>query len=149
MSKRFKEKIVDGQVFFDNLTPRLTDMPQLTADHTALGTALAQARDLESRREAAKADVRGLNGQRLQTAEQAADLRRRLTDGLRSVLGADSPQLTGFGAKPLGKPAVRVRLTATEKAVRAAARAAAKAAALEAQQPPPTPVTPPAKAATT
>jgi hypothetical protein len=86
-SKRFKEKIVDGQVLYDNVAPRLTDLPQLAADHTALGASLAQARELQGQQETAKGHLRELNERRQQVADQTAELRRRLTAGLQAVLG--------------------------------------------------------------
>jgi len=145
MSKRFKEKIVDGQVLFDNITPRLTDMPQLAADHTALGGTLAQARDLQGRQETVKGQLRDLNDQRQQVAKQTDDLRRKLTAGLKAVLGTDTLQLLEFGVRPRPLTFQRTRLTPAQRAARAAERAVAKAAALAAKEKPPTP---PAKPAT-
>jgi hypothetical protein len=135
-NKRFKEKIVDGQVLFDNVAPRLTDLPQLATNHTALGTALDQARELEGQQETLEGQLRDLNVRRKKLAQDTADLRRRLTTGLQSALGPDSTALLEFGIVP--RPTTRrrrVTLTPAEKAARAAQRAAAKAAELAKQQP--------------
>ncbi|HEY8019536.1 MAG TPA: hypothetical protein VIH93_00450 [Thermoanaerobaculia bacterium] len=136
MSTRFKEKIVDGQVLFDNVTPQLTDSPQLAADHTSLGSSLAQARDLQGRQETVKGQLRDINQQRLQVAKQTDDLRRRLRAGLISVLGPDSTKLLEFGIKPRRQKVQRVRLTPAAKAARAAERAVARAAVLAAAEKP-------------
>jgi hypothetical protein len=144
MTKRFKEKIVEGGVLYDSLAARLTDMPQLTGDHTALGVLLAQARDLETQQEAAKSQFRDVNTQRRNMAKQATDLRNRLSFGLRSVLGPDSDKLLAFGVKPRPRTIERTRLTPAQKAARAAAKATAKAAALAAAETPPVPPAPPA-----
>ncbi len=143
MSKRFNETIVEGLVLIDNLAPRLAELPQLAADHASLGEVLAEVRELASRREAAKAELREITQRRRQAAKRAADLRRRLTAGLQAALGADSPQLLEFGAKPLPRAGGRPRLTPLDKAARAAARAVARAAALRAA---PTPSEPTAAA---
>jgi hypothetical protein len=129
-NKRFKEKIVDGQVLYDNIAPHLTDMPQLAADHAALGNALTQARDLEGHQEAAKGQLRELNDQRQRVAKQTADLRRRLAAGLKASLGPDTTKLLEFGVKPRPQKFQRHRLTPAQKAARAAERAVAKAAKL-------------------
>ncbi len=135
-NKRFKEKIVDGQVLFDNVTPRLTDLPQLAANHSALGSALDQARELEGQQETLKGQLRDLNVRRKKLAQDTADLRRRLTTGLQSVLGPDNTALLEFGIVPRPtKRRRRIILTPAEKAARAAQRAAAKAAELAKQQP--------------
>jgi len=134
MSTRFKEKIVDGQVLFDNVTPQLTDSPQLAADHTSLGNSLAQARDLQGRQETVKGQLRDINEQRLQVAKQTDDLRRRLVSGLKAVLGPDSTKLLEFGIKPRPRDIQRSRLTPAAKAARAAGRATARAAALAAAE---------------
>jgi hypothetical protein len=136
MSTRFKEKIVDGQVLFDNVTPQLTDIPQLAADHTSLGSSLAQARDLQGRQETVKGQLRDINEQRLQVEKQTDDLRRRLVAGLKSVLGPDSTKLLEFGIKPRPRKLQRSRLTPAAKAARAAERAIAKAAVLAAAEKP-------------
>ena len=138
MAKRFKEKIVEAQVLYDNVAPRLTDLPQLADHHKALGTALAQARDLEGQQETAKGHLRDLNVRRQKQAEETADLRRRLTTGLQSALGPDNTALLELGIKPRRTTLRRRSLTPAEKAVRAAERAqraAAKAAALAAKEP--------------
>jgi len=147
-TKRFKEKIVDSQVLYDNVAPRLTDLPQLADHHKALGDVLAQARTLEGQQETLKGQLRDLNDRRQKVAEQAADLRRRLTAGLQAALGPDSKALLELGIQP--RPVARRRriiLTPAQKAARAAQRAAAKAAALAAEEQPAPP--PPAPAPTT
>jgi len=138
-TQRFKEKIVDAQVLFDNVTPRLTDIPQLTADHTALGSTLAEARDLQARQESAEGQLRNLNDQRRDVAKRTADLRRRLAAGLKAALGPDSIGLLEFGIRPRPQTFTRTRLTPAQKAARAVERALAKAAALQAQEKPPAP----------
>ncbi|HEY8022241.1 MAG TPA: hypothetical protein VIH93_14140, partial [Thermoanaerobaculia bacterium] len=87
ITPRTKEKLVDWQVLYDNLAPRLTDMPQFTADHKALGDVLAQARDLEKAQETATAQLRDINQQRRTLVKQGKDLRSRLGLGLKGVLG--------------------------------------------------------------
>jgi len=134
-TQRFKEKIVDGQMLFDNVAPRLTDLPQLAADHTALGTALTQARELQGQQELAKGHLRELNKRRQEVAEQTADLRRRLSAALKASLGPESTSLLEFGIRP--RPTTqrrRVILTPAQKAARAVQRAAAKAAELAAKE---------------
>lgn len=147
-TKRFNTLIGSGQVLYDNLAPHLTDIPQLAADHAALGNALAQARDLEGQQETAKGHLRDLNVRRKKQADETADLRRRLTTGLQSALGPDNTALLEFGIRPRRTTQRRRSLTPAEKAARAAERAqraAAKAAELAAKDqsiaPPPTPTT--------
>jgi len=145
-TKRFKEKIVDGQMLFDNVAPRLTDLPQLAADHTALGTALTQARELQGQQELAKGHLRELNKRRQEVAIETAKVRRRLAVSLQAALGEDSTTLLEFGIKP--RPTTRrprVILTPAEKAARAAERASAKAAELAKQQSVTSPPAPPVK----
>ncbi len=137
-SKSFNTLIGNGQVLYDNLAPHLTDIPQLAADHAALGNALAQARDLEGRQETAKGQLRELNQQRRQAAQQAADLRRKLTATLKGSLGTDTLKLLEFGVKPRPQKLQRQRLTPAQKAARAAERAAAKATELAAKEKQPT-----------
>jgi hypothetical protein len=133
-SQRFKNLVGDGQVLYDNLAPHLTDIPQLAADHAALGNALSQARDLEGRQETAKGQLRELNDQRDQIARQTADLRRKLTATLKGSLGTDTLKLLEFGVKPRPQTLKRQRLTPAQKAARAAERAVAKAAKLAAAE---------------
>jgi hypothetical protein len=133
-TKRFKDLVGEGQVLFDNLAPHLTDIPQLAADHAALGNALAQARDLEGRQETAKGQLRELNDQRGQVAQQTADLRRKLIASLKGSLGTDNLKLLEFGVKPRPQTFKRPRLTPAQKAARAAERAVAKAATLAAAE---------------
>jgi septal ring factor EnvC (AmiA/AmiB activator) len=146
--KRFKEKFVDSQVLYDNIAPRLTDLPQLADHHKTLGDVLAQARTMEGQQETLKGQLRDLNDRRQKASEQAADLRRRLTAGLQAALGPDSKALLELGIKP--RPTSRrprVILTPAQRAARAAQRAVAKATALAAEEQPATP--PPAPAPTT
>jgi 16S rRNA G1207 methylase RsmC len=142
-TKRFKEQLVDWQVLHDNLAPRLTDMPQLAADHTALAQVLTQALDLENKQEAARAVLRDVNQQRRQMKTQGRSLQRRLTLGLKATLGEQNEKLIEFAVKPRQRQFPRQQRSAAEKAARAAARAAAKAAAAKAAEkaaePPPTP----------
>ena len=138
-TKSFNTLIGNGQVLFDNLAPHLTDIPQLAADHAALGTALTQARDLEGQQEIAKGQLRELNAQRKQAAQQAAGLRRKLAASLKGALGPDAMKLLEFGVKPLPQNVQRKRLTPAQKAARAAERAVAKAAKLAEEEKQPTP----------
>ncbi len=126
MTTRFKEKLVDWQTMFDNLDPKLADMPQFTADHAALGAILTQGRDLEKRQDAARSELRDINQQRKEMIQNGADLRDRLARGLQGVLGPKSERLIEFGVKPLPRVVRRKRLTAAEKAARDAAAATAK-----------------------
>jgi len=134
MARRFKEKIVDGQVLYDNIARQLADMPRLAADHQALGDALAQARDLEAKQEMTKGALRDINDRRLRLEERTDDLRRRLVAGLQSILGPDSARLLEFGVRPRPTTHRRSSLTPAQKAARAAERAIAKAAALAAAE---------------
>jgi hypothetical protein len=133
-TQRFKEKLIDWQVLHDNLMPRLTDMPQLTADHAALGQVLTQTQDLENRQDAARAALRGVNEQRKQLSNQGTNARNRLAAGLRFALGAENPELVGFNINPRPRTTQRKRLSAAEKAARAATRATARAAAAKAAE---------------
>jgi len=123
MTKRFKEKLIDWQTMFDTLAPKLTDMPQFTADHTALGTVLADARDLEKRQDIARSELQDINQQRKEMIQQGGDLRDRLASGVQSVLGRKSEKLIEFGVKPKARLIRRKRLTKAEKAARDAAAA--------------------------
>jgi hypothetical protein len=130
MSINFKKTVGDWQVLYDNLTSHLTDMPQLTGDHTALGAVLGRARDLQNQQEAATGLARDLNQQRRELLKEGGGSADRLASGLRIALGKTSEKLIQFGVKPRPRSIERPRLTPAEKAVRAAQRAAAKAAAL-------------------
>ena len=138
-SRSFKETVGDWTVLYDNLTSHLTDMPQLTGDHTTLGAVLGRARDLQNQQEAANGVARDLNQQRRELRKEGGDAADRLASGLRFVFGKTSEKLVQFGVKPRPRSIERPRLTPAEKAVRAAQRAAAKAAALtgKPQQEPP------------
>jgi len=138
-TKRFKEKLIDWQVLHDNLAQHLTDMPQLTADQTALGQALTQAQALENKQDAARAVLRDVNQQRKDLSKQGNDLRNRLALGLRYALGNTNEKLIEFGISPRPRTLQRTRLSEAEKAARAASRAAAKAATLAAGSTPPVP----------
>ncbi len=133
-TQRFKEKLVDWQVLHDNLMAHLADMPQLTADHTALGQVLTQTQDLENEQDAARAALRAVNQQRKQTSNQGTNARNRLATGLRLALGAESEKLIEFNINPRPRVTQRKRLTAVEKAARAATRATARAAAARAAE---------------
>jgi septal ring factor EnvC (AmiA/AmiB activator) len=139
MTQRFKEKLVDWQVLHDNLAPRLTDLPQLAADHTALAQVLAQAKGLENDQEMARVAFQKVNQRRKALAKDGTALRNRLAHGLKSSLGPDNKELKEFRIKPQPVPLERKRLTPLQKAERAAARAAAKAAAAKAEEKAPTP----------
>lgn len=127
MTPRFKEKIVVWQALVDTLGPKLTDMPQLAADHAALTAVVAQARDLEGRQDLAIGQLRDINIQRQGMIKDGADLRDRLSRGLQSVLGPKNVNLLLYGVKP--RPAVinRKRSTKAELAARKAAALAALA----------------------
>ena len=71
-------------MLFDNLMPRLTDMPLLAPDHTNLGALLAQARELENQQEAARAHLRAVNQQRRQMLKQAG-LAPSTSEALRNI----------------------------------------------------------------
>jgi hypothetical protein len=139
MTQRFKEKLVDWQVLVENLTPRLTDLPQLAADHAALAKVVADAHGLENQQETARAAFQSINQQRRDLAKQGGILHRRLSLSLRGALNPDNRDLSVFRIKPQRPPSGRTRLTPVQKAERAAARAKAKAEAAKAAQPPATP----------
>ena len=101
MAKRFKEKLVDWQVLYDSLVPRITAMPHLAADHQALGNLLTESRDLEKGQEAARSQLRDINQRRKELGTQATELNSRLSLGLRSSLGSRSEKLIEFGVKPV------------------------------------------------
>jgi hypothetical protein len=136
MSQRFKEKLVDWQVLVDNLTPRLTDLPQLATDHAALAKVLTDAQGVEHEQETARATFQKLTQQRQDLAKQGTLLHRRLSLSLKGALNPDNRDLTEFRIKPQKPPAGRRRLTPVEKAERALARAQAKAAAAKAEESP-------------
>jgi hypothetical protein len=138
-TKSFQQQLKDWQVLHDNLAPRLTDLPQFTADHTALGQVLTQAQDLENKQDAARATLRDVNQQRQQMTKQGTDLRNRLALGLRYAFGTTSEKLIEFGIDPRPRTLQRTRLSEAEKAARAAARATKKAEALATDAPPPAP----------
>ncbi|HEY8019674.1 MAG TPA: hypothetical protein VIH93_01145 [Thermoanaerobaculia bacterium] len=138
-TKRFKEKLVDWKVLHDNLAPRLTDLPQFAADHTALGQVLAQAQDLENKQELARAAFRQVNSQRKEISKQGGKLQTRLALGLRGVMNPENSDLTEFRIKPRAVTSERRRLTPLERAEREAARAAARLAQVKAAEKPPPP----------
>ncbi len=104
-NRNYKKILGDWQVLYDNLTPRLTDMPLVAGDHANLGTMIGQARDLQNRQEGAAAQLRDLNQQRRQILNQGGDVAGRLGLALRSILGTKSEKLIEFGVKPM--PRVR------------------------------------------
>lgn len=106
-SRAFKVKLGEWQVLYDNLTPRLPDMPHLTTDHTSLATVLGQARDLENRQELANSALRDVNQQRRDILQEGNDLQSRLSSGLRGSLGSKSEKLIEFGVKPRPRKARR------------------------------------------
>ena len=141
---RFKEKIVTLTSLYDNLTPRLQELPHLANDHAAIGDLLTQARDLENRQDLATGDLRLINGQRNDLEKQGHNLRSRVGSLLRGTFGADSGELLKYGFSPRAKTARRKRLSTAERAeqltreanrakaqleAEAAAKAAAEAAA--------------------
>jgi hypothetical protein len=134
MTQRFKEKLVDWQVLVDNLTPRLTDMPQLASDHDALAKVVADAHGLENEQETARAAFQKVNQQRRDLAEQGKILHSRLSLSLKGKLNPDSRDLTEFRIKPLKPRAPRRRLTPLQKAERALARAQDRMAAAKAAE---------------
>ena len=134
MTQRFKEKLVDWQVLVDNLAPRLTDMPQLAADHDALAKVVADAHGLENEQETARTAFQKVNQQRRDLAEQGTVLHRRLSLSLKGKLNPDSRDLTEFRIKPLKPRAPRPRLTPLQKAERALSRAQARMAAAKAAE---------------
>jgi len=138
-NRTFKERLGDWQVLFDNLAPQLTDMPLLAADHTALGALLAQARDLENRQEAARAQ------QRRQMLKQAGDTSGRLSLGLKSILGAQNEKLIEFGVKPRPRKLRRKKTAATPPPTGAGSGTGAPATQPQTAQSAP-PSGPPAKA---
>src|SRR5690349_16639993 len=81
MAKRFKERLVDWQVLYDSLAPRITGMPHLAADHQALGNLLTESRDLEKGQEAARSQLRDINQRRKELDQQAGELNSRLSLG--------------------------------------------------------------------
>src|SRR4051812_36340480 len=86
-TRNYKKILGDWQVLHDNLTPRLTDMPQVTGDHSTLATVLGEARDLQNQQEAATAALRNLNQKRREILSRGGDVSSRLSLALRSVLG--------------------------------------------------------------
>jgi hypothetical protein len=110
-NRNYKKILGDWQVLYDNLTPRLTDMPLVAGDHANLGTMIGQARDLQNRQEGAAAQLRDLNQQRRQILTQGGDVAGRLGLALRSILGTKSEKLIEFGVKPM--PRVRRKKAAT------------------------------------
>ena len=134
MTQRFKEKLVDWQVLVDNLTPRLTDFPQLAADHDALAKVVADAHGLENEQETARAAFQKVNQQRRDLAQQGKVLHSRLSLSLKGRLNPDNRDLTEFRIKPQKPPAPRRRLTPLQKAERALARAQARVTAAKAAE---------------
>jgi hypothetical protein len=123
-TRTFKTKLADWQVLVDNLTPHLTDMPQLAADHAALSDVVAHARTLESQQEIQKGQLRDTNQQRKVMAAQGRDLEVRLAAGLTSAFGPQSEQLIQFGLKPRARIVRRPRQAIADKAEQAAEKAA-------------------------
>lgn len=145
-TKSFQQQLKDWQVLHDNLAPRLTDMPQLAADHTALAGILTQARDLDSKQEDARSTLRDVTQQRREVKNGGRAVQRRLALGLKVALGEENEKLISFGVKPRQREFPRQQRSAAEKAARAAARALAKAAAAKAAEEasmPPLPITHP------
>jgi len=103
--RNYKKILGDWQVLYDNLTPRLNDMPLVATDHTTLGTILGQARTLQNQQEAANAQLRDINQQRRQIVTDGTDAASRLGHALMSILGTKNEKLIEFGVKPL--PRVR------------------------------------------
>jgi hypothetical protein len=138
MSNRtFKESLGDWQVLYDNLAPQLTDMPLLSPDHTALGALLGQARDLENRQEAARAQLRDVNQQRRQMLKQGGDTSGRLALGLKSILGAQNEKLIEFGVKPRPRKLRRKKAAAPPPVEAGAGNVTAGARAPQPQTAPP------------
>ncbi len=131
----FKDKLSDWQVLVDNLTPHLTDLPQVTADHAALSDLVTRARGLESTQGVQKAALRATNQQRRDIETQGRDLATRLAASLQGSFGPKSEKLIEFGLKPRPRVVRRVKLSATDKLQKTAdegARAAAEVAAMTA-----------------
>ncbi len=103
--RNYKKILGDWQVLYDNLTPRLNDMPLVANDHGTLGTILGQARTLQNQQEAANAQLRDINQQRRQIVTDGSDAASRLGHALKSILGTKNEKLIEFGVKPL--PRVR------------------------------------------
>jgi len=86
-NRNYKKILGDWQVLYDNLTPRLNDMPLVATDHTTLGTILGQARNLQNQQEAVNSQLRDINQQRRQIVNDGSDAASRLGHALKSILG--------------------------------------------------------------
>jgi hypothetical protein len=100
-NRNYKKILGDWQVLYDNLTPRLNDMPLIASDHANLGTLLNQARSLQNQQEAASAQLRDVNQQRRQMVNDGGEAVSRLGHALKSILGEKNEKLIEFGVKPV------------------------------------------------
>jgi hypothetical protein len=127
--KTHKENLVTWRTMLANLAPLLDQMPHLREQHAAFSALVERAERLEAQQSRCKAKLQRVNQERTAAALQGRRMRNRIAEGLRGVLGPESPQLIAFGVPPRPENQRRNRTTKAERAARAASAAAAGRAA--------------------
>ncbi len=96
----FGEKITNWDLTSTNLKPHLADMPQVQPLQIEMAGLVVEARDVDSRQEAARGLARDLTRQRQDIEKRGDALRRRIAAHLRGTFGFTSEQLIQFGINP-------------------------------------------------
>jgi hypothetical protein len=100
------------QTLADNLAPQIDQMPGLAAPFAQFQTLLASAKGVRNQLNTLRADTDSALTQRDQLLVDGGALFSRLTLGLQSIHGPQSPRLREFGLKPR-KVRARTRPTPT------------------------------------
>jgi len=90
---------------------------------------LTAARDLESRKDLANAELQEINSQRRFLGDQGRELRNRLAGALRHILGPESKRLLRYGLQPQPQETTRRRILSPAERAELLAQQAAEAAA--------------------
>ncbi|MFY9823284.1 MAG: hypothetical protein WAM82_18020 [Thermoanaerobaculia bacterium] len=120
----FGEKITNWDLTSTNLKPHLADMPQVQPLQAEMAGLVVEARDVDSRQEAARGLARDLTRQRQDIEKRGDALRRRIAAHLRGTFGFTSEQLVQFGINP--RPRVTRRKKTEEPPAPPPTAAAAK-----------------------
>lgn len=99
-SDGFAVKIAKWELLVASLEPLLGEMPYLQSFHDRLRDLIEQARDLDLRQEAARAELREVTQERQGVEREGESLRARTAAHLRAAYGFANEELVRFGIAP-------------------------------------------------